>query len=186
MVSLGALWLPILLSAAFVFVVSSIIHMVLKYHNSDYRQLPNEEAVRAAIRSGNPAPGQYVTPYVMDMKEMEKPEVKQKYVEGPLGVIYIRKPGVVNMGPFLAQWFVFILVVSFFVAYVAANALPAGTPYLKVFQIVGATAFLAYAAGEIPGAIWMGKPWRVALKEAFDGLVYGLVTAGTFGWLWPS
>src|SRR5687768_14794807 len=100
MVSLGALWLPILLSAVLVFVVSSIIHMVLKYHNTDYRKLPNEDAVRAAIRAGNPAPGQYVTPHVMDMKEMEQPEVKQKYVQGPLAVLYLRKPGVVNMGPF--------------------------------------------------------------------------------------
>ena len=45
---LGALWLPIVLSALLVFVVSAIIHMVLKYHNRDYKQLPNEVAVRAA------------------------------------------------------------------------------------------------------------------------------------------
>jgi hypothetical protein len=80
---------------------------------------------------------------------------------------------------------VFTLVVSFFVAYVACHALSAGEPYLKVFQIVGAVAFLAYAAGQLPAAIWMGKPWAVAWKEVFDGLVYGLLTAGTFGWLWP-
>jgi hypothetical protein len=183
--TLGALWLPILLSAVLVFIVSSIIHMVLKYHNTDYRPMPNEEAVRAAIRSAQPVPGQYITPYILDMKEMEKPEVKQKYVEGPVGVLYLRRPGPVNMGPFLAQWFVFILVVSFFVAYVAAHARGPGTPYLEVFRIVGTTAFLAYALGQIPAAIWMGKPWRVAAKEVFDGLVYALVTAGTFGWLWP-
>jgi hypothetical protein len=185
MVTLGALWLPILLSAVLVFIISAIIHMVLKYHNSDYRQLPNEEAVRTAIRSGNPAPGQYVTPYVTDMKEMEKPEVRQKYIDGPVGVLYLRRPGPVSMGPFLGQWFVFTLVVSLFVAYVASVALGPGTPYLTVFRLVGATAFLAYAAGQIPAAIWTGKPWRVAGKEVFDGLVYGLVTAGTFGWLWP-
>jgi len=185
MVSLGALWLPILLSAVFVFVVSSIIHMVLKYHNSDYRGLPNEDAVRDAIRSGNPAPGQYVTPYVVDMKEVEKPEVKRKFVEGPVGVLYLRRPAAPSMGPPLLQWFVFSLVVSFFVAYIACHALGPGTPYLTVFQLVGATAFLAYAAGQVPAAIWMGKPWGVTAKEAFDGLLYGLVTAGTFGWLWP-
>ena len=37
----------------------------------------------------------------------------------------------------------------------------------------------------VPAAIWMGKPWSVAWKEVFDGLLYGLVTAGAFGWLWP-
>jgi hypothetical protein len=185
MVSLGSLWLPILLSAVFVFIVSSIIHMVLKYHNTDYRQLSNEDAVRAAIRAGSPGAGQYIIPYCMDMKEMQKPEMKQKYIEGPLGLLYLRKPGPVSMGPSLSQWFVFTVVHSFFVAYVAANALGAGTPYLKVFQIVGATAFLGYAGGTVPGSIWMGKPWIVTWKEVFDALVYGLVTAGTFGWLWP-
>jgi hypothetical protein len=185
MVSLGSLWLPILLSTVLVFIVSAIIHMVLKYHNKDYTRLPNEDAVRAAIRSGNAAPAQYVVPYCSDMKDMEKPEMKQKYAEGPVAVINLMRPGVPRMGKYLIQWFIFSLVVSFFVAYVAGSAIPPGTRYLHVFRIVGATAFLAYAAGQVPAAIWMGKPWKVAWKEVFDGLVYGLVTAGTFGWLWP-
>ncbi len=185
MVPLGALWLPILLSAVFVFIASSIIHMVLKYHNRDYTKLPNEDAVRAAIRSGNPEPRQYIIPYAVGMKEMNSPEMKQKYTEGPIAVLNLRRPGPVSMGPYLAQWFVFSLVVSFFVAYVACHTIPTGAEYLSVFRVVGAVAFLAYAAGEIPAAIWMGKPWSVAGKEVFDGLVYGLVTAGTFGWLWP-
>jgi hypothetical protein len=185
MVSLGALWLPILLSAVFVFILSSIIHMVLKYHASDYRRLANEDAVRAAIRSGNPAAGQYVTPHVADMKLMDTPEVKQKFAEGPVALMYLRKPGAVNMGPSLGAWFLFSLVVSFFVAYVASHVFGPGAQYLDVFRIVGATAFLAYAAGQVPNAIWMGKPWSVTMKEVFDGLLYGLVTAGAFGWLWP-
>jgi len=63
--------------------------------------------------------------------------------------------------------------------------LPVGTSYLMVFHTVGLTAFLAYAAGQLPAAIWMGKPWSIAAKEVLDGLIYGLVTAGAFGWLWP-
>ncbi len=185
MVTLGALWQPIILSAILVFILSAIIHMVLKYHNSDYRPFANEDAVRAAIRAGNPSPAQYVIPYCAEMKDMEKPEVKQKYIDGPIAVINIKPNGAFTMGPTLGQWFVFILVVSFFVAYVAVHTIPAGTPYLEVFRVVGAVAFLAYAFGQIPAAIWMGKPWAVAIKEAFDGLLYGLVTAGTFGWLWP-
>jgi hypothetical protein len=89
------------------------------------------------------------------------------------------------MGPMLLQWFVYTLVVSLFVGYVAAHAIPVGASYLDVFRIVGAVGFLAYAAGQVPAAIWMGKPWAVAGKEVFDGLLYGLVTAGAFGWLWP-
>jgi hypothetical protein len=185
MVSLGSLWLPILLSAVLVFIVSAIVHMVLKYHNKDYTRLPNEDAVRSAIRSGNPAPAQYIIPYCAEMKQMETPEMQQKYTEGPIAVINLMRPGVPKMGKSLTQWFIFSLFVSFFIAYIAAHAIPAGARYLDVFRIVGAVGFLAYAAGQVPAAIWMGKPWRVAWKEVFDGLLYGLVTAGTFGWLWP-
>jgi len=56
MVSLSALWLPILLSAVLVFVSSTLIHMVLKYHASDYRILPNEEAFRASFRGVSAPP----------------------------------------------------------------------------------------------------------------------------------
>lgn len=182
---LGTLWLPIVLSAVFVFILSAIIHMVLKYHNSDYKRLSNEDAVRAALRSGNPEPRQYLFPYAAEMKEMGSPEMKQKYVEGPVGVLYLKRPGPPTMGPALIQWFLFTLIVSLFVAYVAAHAIPPGAVYLHVFRVVGAVAFLAYALGHLPASIWMGKPWAVATKEVFDGLLYALVTAGTFGWLWP-
>ena len=185
MSSLGALWLPVVLSAILVFVVSSIIHMVLRYHASDYGRLPNEDAVRAALRAGSPAPRQYVMPYCAEMKEMGSPEMRQKYTEGPVGVLYLRPPGVPAMGPLLLQWFLFALVVSFFVGYLASRTVPAGADYLDVFRVVGVAGFLAYGAGQVPAAIWMGKPWSVTWKELFDGLIYGLVTAGVFGWLWP-
>jgi hypothetical protein len=185
MVSLGSLLLPILLSAVLVFLTSSLVHMVLKYHASDYTRLPNEDAVRAALRAGNPAPAQYIIPHAASMKEAGSPEMKQKYVDGPVAVLNLKRPGMYSMGASLGQWFVFTLVVSVFVAYAAAHSIPSGTPYLQVFRVVGAIAFLAYAAGVVPASIWMGKPWRVAWKEVFDGLLYALVTAGAFGWLWP-
>jgi hypothetical protein len=185
MVGLGSLWLPILVSAVLVFIASSIIHMVLKYHNKDYHKLPNEDAVRAAIRAGNPPPAQYTIPYCSDMKDMDKPEMKQKFIEGPIAVMNVMKPGAPNMGTYLTQWFIFILVVSFFIAYVAVHCLPQGAEYLRVFQVVGAVGFLAYGAGQLPSSRWMGQPWPIAWKGLLDGLIYGLVTAGTFGWLWP-
>jgi hypothetical protein len=186
MVSLGSLWLPIVLSAVLVFVLSSIIHMVFKYHNRDYTALPNEDAVRAAIRAGNPKPAQYIIPYCPGMKEMQSPEMQKKFVEGPVAVVNLKRPGPPTMGGALAQWFLFSLIVSFFIAYVAAHTIPAGTRYLEVFRVVGAVGFLAYAAAHVPPSIWMGKPWSITWKEVFDGLLYGLVTAGTFGWLWPG
>jgi hypothetical protein len=185
MVSFGALWLPIILSAVAVFIVSSVVHMVIKYHASDYVKLPNEDAIRAAIRSAKAEARMYVFPYCSDMKEMQTPEMKQKYAEGPVGVLMLRPAGEMSMGPYLAQWFVYSLVVSALVAYVAAHAIPPGTPYLGVFRIVGTVAWLGYAGGQVPAAIWWGKPWSITLKEIFDGLLYGLVTAGVFGWLWP-
>jgi hypothetical protein len=185
MVPLGALWLPILVSAILVFAVSSILHMVLKYHSRDFVKLPNEDAVRAAIRSGNPEPRMYVIPYIGDYKELKKPEVEQKFVEGPVAVLTVRKPGAYAMGPSLAQWFVFSLVIAYFAGYVASRTVQPGSDYLHVFRVVGTVAFLGYAGGAIPPSIWMGKPWSITVKDIIDGLIYGLVTAGSFGWLWP-
>jgi hypothetical protein len=184
-VTLGALWLPIVLSAVLVFITSSLVHMVLKYHASDYRLLPNEDAVRAAIRAGNPEARQYIIPYCKEMKELESPEMKQKFQEGPVAVLNNKPSGQTSMGKSLVQWFIFSLIVSFFIAYLTSRTVAPGTPYLQVFRVVGTIGFLAYAAAQIPAAIWMGKPWSVAWKEVFDGLLYGCVTAGTFGWLWP-
>ena len=39
--------------------------------------------------------------------------------------------------------------------------------------------------GNLPNSIWWGKPWRNTCLEALDGVLYGLLTAGSFGWLWP-
>jgi hypothetical protein len=183
MVSLGSLWLPILLSAVFVFIASSIVHMVLKYHKNDYKPLPNENAARGAMRGSTPA--QYIIPYCSEMNQMKTPEMQQKYTEGPVAVINVMPSGVPSMGKSLTQWFIFSLIVSLFLAYVATHSIPAGAPYLQVFRIVGAAGFLAYGASQVQQSIWWGKPWRNTWKDVFDGLVYGLVTAGVFGWLWP-
>jgi hypothetical protein len=185
MVSFGALWLPIILSAVAVFIVSSVLHMALKYHSTDFIKLPNEDAVRAAIRAANAEPRTYIFPYAGGMKEMQTPEMKQKYVEGPVGVLTLRPSGEVSMGPSLAQWFLFSVLVSALVAYVAAHALPPGADFRQVFRIVGTVAWLAYAAGHIPDTIWWGKPWSITMKDVLDGLLYGLTTAAVFAWLWP-
>ena len=185
MVSLSQLWLPILLSAVFVFVASSLIHMVVKWHDTDCLALSNEDEVRAAIRKGNPTPGQYTLPHYSDMGALKTPEAQKKYTEGPVAFLILKASGLPKMGPTLIQWFVFSLVVSVFAAYLASRTLPVGTHYLRVFRVAGTVAFLAYASGAVPAAIWMGKPWRSAAKELADGFLYGLVTAGAFGWLWP-
>jgi len=185
MIPLTQLWLPILLAAVFVFIASSIIHMVLKWHNADYRPLPNEDVVMEVLRKGGPTPGQYVFPHCKDYKDIKRPEMAKKFQQGPLGLLYLKAGGGPNMGPTLGLWFLFNVVVAFFVAYVVSRTVAPGTEYLQVFRVAGTVAFLAHATGTVPGSIWMGKPWRATLKEIADGLIYALVTAGAFGWLWP-
>ena len=185
MVSLTALWLPIVLSAVAVFIASSVIHMALRYHNSEYRQLPEENAILNAIRSAKTGPGFYSFPYAGSMKEMGTPEMMDKYKQGPVGTVNINPSGPPSMGKNLVQWFVYCIVVSIFAAYLASRTLDAGTHYLAVFRVVGCSSFMAYALAHFSDAIWKMKPWSMTLKHVFDGLVFGLVTAGIFGWLWP-
>ena len=182
-VGLGALWLPIVLSAVIVFIASSIAHMVLPYHKSDYKKLPNEDAAAAALR-GAPA-GMYIIPYC-DHGNMKSPEVQEKFKTGPVGTVLLRQPGMINMGKFLGLWFAFCLVVGVFAAYISGRTLAPGTQYLQVFRVAGATSFMAYGVGNLANGIWKGEPWSVVIKEVIDGLVYALLTAGTFGWLWPK
>jgi len=187
MVSLVQLIFPILLAAVLVFAASSLIHMVFKWHNPDYRGFPNEDAVRTAIRAGNPAPGQYMIPYCLDPKEMAKPEVIQKYTEGPAGFLLLRAPGPPSMGKPLVQWFVLNLVIATLAAYLASCTVAPGATATAIARVVGVTTFAAYAFGGIHWAIWMGKPWISAIKECLlDGVIYAAVSAGAFIWLWPK
>lgn len=184
MVSLAALWLPILLSAVIVFVASSILHMVLPYHKNDYSKLPDEEKVVTALRGMTLPRGLYIFPYCTH-QEMKKPEMVEKYKLGPVGHMTIFPSGQINMGKYLGQWFVYCLIVAFFAAYLASRTLMPGTHYLQVFRVVGTAAFMAFGIGTLANGIWKGQPWGMTIKETVDGLIYGLLTAGTFGWLWP-
>ena len=184
MVPLTALWLPIVLSAVIVFVASSLIHMLLKYHNSDYGKLPDEDKVLAAMRSANPQPGLYVLPYCTH-QDMKSPAMVEKFKQGPVGFLTLRPNGPPAIPKFMLQWFIYCLVIGFFVAYITGRTVPPGMQYLTVFRVAGCAGFMAYGLGGLSNGIWKGQPWSSVIKEVFDGLVYGLLTAGTFGWLWP-
>jgi hypothetical protein len=186
MVSLIQLWLPIIVSAVLVFVVSSILHMVLTYHNSDYRKLANEDEVRAALAHGKPAPGQYIIPYCQTSADFKNPETRQKLIDGPVGHLRVTKPGLPQMGSFLGTWFIYIVVISALVADVAAHTLRVGAPFQHIVRVVGTVAFLAYAGAEAQQSIWRYQPWTPTIKGIIDGIIYGLVTAATFAWLWPK
>ncbi|HET9984962.1 MAG TPA: hypothetical protein VFQ38_15290 [Longimicrobiales bacterium] len=185
MVPLVALWLPVVLSAIVVFLVSGFLHTALAWHNKEYRKLPNEDEALAAIGRDAPAPGMYMLPYVMGQAEYRKPETQRRFAEGPVGILFLRQPGPITMGPLLAKWFLTALVISLLAGYVGSAALPRGTEYLRVFRVVGTAAILGYAGAHAQNAIWRSEPRRVALKDTLDGVIYGLLTAGVFGWLWP-
>ena len=184
MVALTALWLPILLSAVIVFVASSIMHMLLPYHRSDYRQLPDEDKLLAALRGVGLKRGLYIFPFGTH-KDMKSPAMQEKYNQGPVGMMTVFPSGPPAMPKYLAMWFVYCLVIGFFTAYITGRTVMSGAQYLAVFRVAGAVAFMAYGVGQVSNGIWAGQPRSVTIKHVFDGLIFALLTAGTFGWLWP-
>jgi hypothetical protein len=186
MVSLASLWLPILLGAVFVFVASSFVHMVFKWHNADYRKLPNEDEVRAAVRKGGATPGQYSMPHCLGPKDAQNPEVQAKFREGPVAMLWLLPNGMPGMGRMLGQWFALNLLVSVLVAYVAANTLVNGAAPMHVLRVTASIGFLAYATGSISDGIWFGKPWAAVGKDLLDALIYGFAGGAAFAWLWPA
>ena len=186
MVSIMSLLLPIFLSAVVVFVISSILHMLFTYHNTDYKKLPSEEQVMGDLRKANIPAGDYMMPYTTDNKERNSPEFKDKMNKGPVAIITVYPSGQFNMGSSLAMWFVYCLIVSVFAAYIAGRALEPGAHYLSVFRFAGATAFVGYSLALLQNSIWFRKSWSATIKSMIDGLIYALFTAGVFGWLWPA
>ena len=184
MISITALWLPILLAAVAVFAVSSIIHMFLGYHWNDMRRLPQQDTLLDAIRGMNVPHGDYALPKCDNMKDMRSPEFKQKMERGPLVLMTVSGGGMA-MGKSLAQWFIYLLVIGVFCAYIAGRELTFGAPYLAVFRLTGFAAFMGYAMALPQAAIWYRRNWRMTIVTMFDGLVFALLTGGMFGWLWP-
>lgn len=188
MVSLTSLWLPILLAAVLVFIASSIIHMFLSYHRSDFGTIPNESGVLDALRGFDIPPGDYMFPSAGgDPDVLKSDEFREKARRGPVGVLTMFPSGdPFGMGAQMTQWFLYCLLVSVFAGYLTSRAVSPGVDYLQVFRFAGTTAFMGYALALIQRSIWYRQAWSTTLKNVFDGLVYGLLTAGTFGWLWPA
>lgn len=185
MTAMTALWLPILLSAVVVFVVSSAIHMLTLWHRNDYPKLANEAHVMAALRPLGIPPGDYMMPRSQSMEEMRSAEFQERWKQGPVVIMTVLPPGQMGMGKQLAQWLVYALIVGVLAAYVAGRALAPGAAYLEVFRFTGVTAFIAYAVALWQMSIWYRRDWGMTLKATVDGLIYALLTAGVFGWLWP-
>lgn len=184
MTSLAELWLPILLSSVVVFLASWVAWMLLPHHKPDFQKLADEDTFLNTLRSQGIGPGVYMFPGC-DMKDMKDPAKKARWEAGPHGSLAVlaARPNFVKN---LVCVFIFYIVVSLLTAYVASNAVPAGAEYLKVFRIAGTAAIMGYALGGIPHAIFFGRTKRAMAMDVVDGVVYGLLTAGVFAWLWPA
>lgn len=169
MTTIAALWLPILLSAVIVFIASAIIHMGPLWHRNDFPALPDQDRVIDALRPFRLQPGEYMLPRANGMKECKEPQFVEKLERGPVLTMTVIPNGPVTMSKSLVLWFIYTLVVGTLAAYIA-----------------GATAFVAYAVGLWQQSIWYHRPWSSTAKLTFDGLIYALLTGGTFGWLWPA
>ena len=186
MIPLTALWLLILISAVIVFFASFIMHMVLGYHKSDYRKLPDEDRVTDALRSAGVIRGPaYFFPY-FSFKEMKLASVIEKMKRGPVGLLTVLPSGPPAMGKNLVQWFLYCVVISFFAAYLSGRLLAPGTGFFQVFRVVGTVGLLGYGAAHAQESIWSGRSWVVTFKHLFDSVIYALLTAATFGCLWPK
>lgn len=185
MVPVMSLWIPILLSAVLVFIVSSVIHMMLPWHRGDLKRLPSEDDVMEAFRKANVPPGDYMAPYAGSMKAMSDAAFIEKRTRGPVLAMTVVKGGPPSMGSSLLLWFLYSCLVGVFAAYLTGRALGPGAPYLAVFRFAGAAAFMCYSMALLQNSIWYKRNWTTTIKTMIDGLVYGLVTAGAFGWLWP-
>lgn len=186
MTNLCALWLPILISTVFVFVASSVIHIALPWHKSEYPAVPREDEVMSALRPFAIPPGDYMMPRASGPAELRTPEFANKLNEGPVAIMTIMPNGPFKMGRNLLLWFIYCAIVGLFSAYLASRSLPSGAAPLRVIQIAGTAAFMGYAMALWQMSIWYRRAWPTTVRISVDGLVYALVTAGTLAWLWPG
>jgi hypothetical protein len=188
MVPLTSLLVAILVSAVIVFFTSFILHMVVGYHKSDLRKLPDqhEDDIIALVSRMNLPTADYAVPHPGSPDRMKDPAFVAKMTKGPLVIMNVSPGAPPTMGKSLAMWFVFVVIVTIFAAYIASRAVTPDSDYLTVFRFVGTSAFMGYALGQIPESIWYKRSWVRTFKSIFDSLIYALLTAGVFGWLWPG
>src|SRR5688572_24390371 len=146
--------MPILVSAAFVWIASALMHMVFPHHKSEWKGLPDEAKFNDAL-AGVPA-GQYMFPWCGGMDHMKDPDYLAKVAKGPNGTLTIWAAPV-NMGKNLLLTLLFYVLVGVFVAYLAWYSMGKGPhDYMHIFRIAGTAAFMAHGLGWMSHAIWYG------------------------------
>jgi len=169
--------------------------MLTPWHKGDFKKVPEEDKLREGLQALNIPPGDYMVPMPSNRKEAASPEFREKRQKGPVLMMTVVPSGKMSMWKNLVQWFVYLVVVGIFAAYIASRALctacttSAGpctaSTFLQVVRFAGATAFIGYSIALWQRSIWFRQSWITTIKENVDGLIYGIVTGLIFGWLWP-
>ncbi len=179
---LTTLWLPIVLAAVGVFLVSAIVWMALPLHRKEYRKHERSEEVAEWIRRNQPAVGRYMIGWHPPGEDRKAAPATATSPRALLLVDY----GPPNMGKSLGLWFVNLLVVSVLIGYVASVALPRGAAAIEVARVTFTAGLLAYGGGALPKAIWEGIPWSHVPAALVDALLYAAATAAVFAISWPA
>jgi hypothetical protein len=178
------LWLPILVSAAVVWIISAVVWMALPHHKRDFIALLDEDGLMDYLRRSGIKPGNYVFPDFRGREAMKSPKVEKALNEGPVGHLSVWQTPL-TMGSKMVATFIVYLVVSTLIAYLTRVALPDAAPFAKVFQVAATAGILAYSFSFIPNAVWFGSYKRTIVASLVDGIVYGLITGAIFAWGWP-
>lgn len=183
--TLISLWLPVLLAAVAVFILSSIVHMGPLWHRNDYPALPQEEAVRTSLQPLRLPPGDYMVPRPTGPDHMHSPEFREKLNQGPVMVMTVMANGPMGMGRNLLLWFAYILVTVMLAAAVTSQSMASGADFNHIFKLSALTAFLGFVVALWQMSIWYRRSLRLTLGATLDGILYALATGGIFAWLWP-
>jgi hypothetical protein len=116
---------------------------------------------------------------------MRDPEFVAKHKKGPVLMMTMFPAGDMSMGTQLIAWFIYCVLIGTLSGYVATLALTQGAPYRVVFHFVAIVTFMAYGVALVQLSIWYRRKWGTTARSLVDSLIYGMLTAGTFGWLWP-
>ncbi|MHC4939087.1 MAG: hypothetical protein ACYTHK_08980 [Planctomycetota bacterium] len=186
-VSLGALWLPILLSAAGIFFASFVMWMISPHHKSDFGPVPDEDGLMGTLREqGIKLPGQYVFPHCASTEQMKDPAFIEKYDAGPSGIMILRPQGSMSMGKNLAKSFVYNVLLVLIPAYLATLGIQKGADGKLVFRFISTGVWLGCSGAVGWNMIWWNKSGSSTAKEVFDGLVYGVIAGAIFTAMWPG
>jgi hypothetical protein len=148
--------------------------------------MPNEDKFMDTLRPLDIPPGDYMVPRPSGREDMQSPEFKEKMKRGPVMMLTVWPNGQSSMAQSLILWFLYLVVIGFFTAYVAGRTLNVGTDFLHVFRLACVVSFLGYSAALWQMSIWYRRAWSITVKATVDGLIYALLTAFTFAWLWPQ